>query len=237
MPDTAAIAPRRIGVLPAVALVLGALAGCAQFGLPAVPPSLRPSEVRVPVAADGTPVAQVYVVYRPHTVLGFGHTGVIVAVPPGAPERDPQAPFERYDQYASAELAYGDDLAAGTTYPLEGSSARVPSVLGLTRESVRRFRADSVPALLGPDDWLVPLPGLAPGPVRAAALARFRTADGLDLPTARRYSWLTNNCHHFVRAVLRQGGEIPERYFPKHFVQAALERLPPDVGRPAEPAR
>lgn len=198
----------RRGVMLALGVGVLAGGGCAQLGLPEAPEAVRrPS--------GGT--AAVYVVYHPRTVLGFGHTGVVVRA-------GPDGPYERFDQYASAEVRYNARQHAGETAPLEGSSARVPSVLGFTRERVFRQVAQAPERLLRPAEWLVPVVEVQPGPVLRAARKRWRTADALEAPTARRYSWLFNNCQTFTRAVLREGGAIPERYFPKHFVADLLTR-------------
>ncbi len=50
----------------------------------------------------------------------------------------------------------------------------------------------------------------------------------MEADTARRYGWTFNNCQHFVRDLLRAGGPIPERYFPKHFVAELLRGPPPE---------
>jgi hypothetical protein len=200
----------RAGLVLAGALLTAFLAagGCAQFGVPEPPPALRD-----PAALSGA----LFVAYQPHTVLGLGHTGVIVA--DESPGR-----FLRFDQYASAELTYGRRLAEGRAWFWEALTARLPSIFGLTREVVTR-RAGSAPvALLEPGELLVPVPGVAPGLVREAAQARFSSAGGLERESARRYFWSANNCHHFVRDVLRAGGPIHERYFPKHFVADTLAK-------------
>ena len=182
--------------------------GCAQFGVQEFPPGLRD-----PAAVRGT----VFVAYQPYTVLGLGHTGVIVVGErPGG--------YLRFDQYASAEIAYGRRLAEGRAWFWEALTARLPSILGLTREVVTRRAGPAPAALLEPGELLVPVPGVAPGPVRAAAEARFAMAGGLERESARRYFWSANNCHHFVRDVLRAGGPIHERYFPKHFVADTLAK-------------
>jgi hypothetical protein len=193
-----------------IVLLVVLLAGCSQLGLPAFPPELRrPEGLR----------GEVFVVYDPYTVLGFGHTGLIVGA-------SPSGRYFRYDQYASAEIAYGEHLREGRAGFLEGVTARLPSIFGLTREVIFRREGSSPAALLAPGEYLVPLAGLDPGAVRRAAQARYETAAGtLERASARRYVWLFNNCQHFVRDVLRQGGAIPERYFPKWFVSDALARL------------
>lgn len=204
----------RAGALRA-GLVLWVLwaAGCSQFGVPAVPP-LPPG--------GPWPAGAVYVVYDPGTVLGFGHTGVIVAA--AAPGR-----WLRFDQYASAELAYGDRLRAGTAHFWQGFTSRLPSIFGLTRERVTRLEGPDPPALRVPGERLLRVPGLDAAAVRAAAEARHTAAATLEAPTALRYWVATNNCQHFVRDVLRAGGPIHERYFPKHFVEDTVD----DAGRPA----
>jgi hypothetical protein len=187
----------------------GGLAGCAQFGVPELPPAYRdPHRLADPVL----------VAYQPDTVLGFGHTGVLIRSEAGG--------YDRFDQYASAELAYGERLRDGSAHFWEGLTARLPSIFGLTREAVLRRRGTEPSDLLEPGELLLPLPALDPGRVRAAAEARWADADGLERNTAARYVWLFNNCHHFVRDILRAGGEIPERYFPKHWVEEAIGHLP-----------
>lgn len=193
-----------------VLLAVALLAGCGQFGVPELPPAYRD-----PDRSD----AAVLVSYDPWTVLGFGHTGIIV--------REAQTGYVRYDQYASAELEYGERSRAGSARFWDGVTARIPSILGLTRETVTR-RTGATPAqLLLPGELGVPLPGVDATAVREAAATRWRNAEGLERDTAPRYVWLFNNCHHFVRDVLRAGGGIPEDYFPKHWVEAAIRRLPP----------
>ena len=203
-------ASRPTGSLLRLALLAAILlAGCAQFGVPELPPGYRnPQNLTDPVL----------IAYRPDTVLGFGHTGVLVRGEAGG--------YERFDQYASAELAYGERLRDGSARGWEGATSRFPSIFGLTREAVLRRRGERAADLVEPGELLLPLPGLDPARVRAAAQARWRNADGLERDTAPRYIWLFNNCHHFVRDVLRAGGAIPERYFPKHWVQDAIEQLP-----------
>jgi hypothetical protein len=197
-------------------LAIALLAGCAQFGVPELPPAYRdPAMVHEAVV----------VAFDPGTVLGFGHTGLIVRVSPSG--------YMRYDQYASAELEYGERLQAGSARFWEGLTARLPSVFGLTRETVVRREGPAVAALLLPQELAVPLPGVDPQAVRAAAESRWRNADGLERESAPRYVWLFNNCHHFVRDVLHDvllpggGPAVPDDYFPKHWVEAAIRRLPP----------
>ena len=201
------------GVVLAVVLV-SALAGCSQFGVPDMPPPPGPVARWAPV----------YVAYHPTTVLGFGHTGILVTDASGRG-------YLRYDQYASAEIDYLRRDAAGETWFGEGLTARLPSILGLTREFVIRRAAPTPGALLEPGESLLPVAGVLPGPVLRMAETRFRAADGLERETARRYFWMGNNCHHFVRDVLREGGAIPERYFPKHFIEALLADQPDEEGR------
>jgi len=195
------------GVLFFLALAL--LGGCSQFGVPELPAAYR----------DPTQLHEsVVVAYRPDTVLGFGHTGVIVKAPPEG--------YARFDQYASAEWAYGERLSAGTAHFWQTVTSRVPSIFGFTREFITRREAGSVNDLLEPGELAIPLPTLDSGKVYAAALARWRNANELEDPAAPRYVWMFNNCHHFVRDVLREGGGIPEAYFPKHWVAEAVEALP-----------
>ena len=196
-----------MGRLILLAAVL--LGGCAQFGVPEAPPAYRdPAGLRDPVL----------VAYRPDTVLGFGHTGVIVHAPTGG--------YARFDQYASAEWVYGERLHAGTAHFWEGVTARLPSIFGLTREYVTRRDAPSAGALVETGELAVPLPALDAGKVYGAAEGRWRNAHELEDPEAPRYVWTFNNCHHFVRDVLRAGGRIPEAYFPKHWVEEAIDALP-----------
>lgn len=201
-----------------------ALAGCAQFGVPDVPQPTGPP----------WPSEVVYVTYDPHTVLGFGHTGVIVPAAPGdatgggAPRPHGTAAWLRFDQYASAEWAYGERVQAGTAHFWQAVTSRLPSVFGLTREYVTRRTGPTPSALVAARERLVPVPGLDPAAVRAAAEARHATAARLEAPTARRYGWTFNNCQHFVRHVLRAGGPIHERYFPKHFVADVVAHGAPD---------
>lgn len=207
------------GLLAVLLLVLPAgwlTAGCAQFGVPVVPP--------LPPAGPWPPTA-VYVVYDPHTVLGFGHLGVVVPAADGTG-------WLRFDQYASAELRYDERLRAGTAHFWEAVTDRVPSVLGLTRECVTRRRGPSPAALLAPGELLLRVPGLDAAAVRRAAEARHAAASTLDAPGAPRYSWTSRNCQHFVRDVLRAGGPIHEDYFPKTFVEDTLAGPP----RPSGPA-
>jgi len=206
----------RLARVACAAAVL-ALAGCAQFGVPAVPTAL---------ARPPWPPTAVYLVYEPHTVLGLGHTGVIVpAAAPGL--------WLRFDQYASAELVYGDRVRAGAARFWEPVTARLAAIFGLTRERVLRRGGPSPRALRAPSEHLLPVPGLDAAAVRAAAEARHAAAAALEAAGAARYWWAFNNCQHFVRDVLRTGGAIPERYFPKHFVADTLAALPEGVSPPA----
>jgi hypothetical protein len=188
-----------------LAVVLGA---CAQFGVPRLPEAWR-----APERLTGA----VFLVYEPYTVLGFGHTGVIVAgEAPGV--------YLRYDQYASAEITYGERLSAGTAGFFEPLTARLPSIFGATREYVTRREGPSPAALLVGAELLLPLHGLDPARIRAAAQARYVNARALEQEGAPRYFWTANNCQHFVRDILRAGGTIPERYFPKWMVEDLVEQ-------------
>jgi hypothetical protein len=188
-----------------------ALAACAQFGVPALPESWRD-----PVRLTG----EVFLAYDPHTVLGFGHTGVIVTGEgPGL--------YLRFDQYASAEIAYGGRLRDGTAGFWDPLTARLPSILGATREYVTRREGTAPAALLEGEELLLPLRGLNAARVRAVAEARYEQAGALEQESARRYFWIANNCQHFVRDVLRAGGPIPERYFPKWMVEDLIEASRP----------
>lgn len=188
-----------------------ALAACAQFGVPSLPEPWRD-----PVRLTG----EVLLVYHPETVLGFGHTGVIVAA-------DAPGLYLRFDQYASAEIAYGERLRDGTARFWQALTARVPSVFGATREYVTRREGPSPAALLHVGELLLPLPGLDARRVREAAQARYAAAATLEQEDAPRYFWTANNCQHFVRDVLRAGGAIPERYFPKWMVEDLVEAAGP----------
>lgn len=196
-------------LLPCAVLAV-ALSACAQFGVPALPEAWRAPERLV---------GEVFLVYEPYTVLGLGHTGVIVA--DEAPGR-----FLRYDQYASAEIAYGGRLAAGTAGFFDSFTARLPSIFGATREYVTRREGPSPAVLLEGTELLLPLRGLDPARVRQAAQARYLNARALEQESAPRYFWTANNCQHFVRDVLRAGGTIPERYFPKWMVEDLVEAGP-----------
>ena len=201
----------RAGTLQVPALVLcAALAACAQFGVPRLPEPWRDPE-----RLTGT----VFLVYDARTVLGFGHTGVIVA-------GDGPGVWLRYDQYASAEIAYGERLRAGTASFWDPIGARLPSIFGATREYVTRREGAAPAALLAGEELLLPLRGLNASRVRAAAQARHEQAGALEQEGAPRYFWTANNCKHFVRAVLRAGGPIPERYFPKWMVEDVMEEGP-----------
>lgn len=200
---------RRFALLGFAPLAAALLTGCAQFGVPQLPPAYR-DPARLHDA--------VLLAYEPDTVLGFGHTGILV--------REEDGGYSRYDQYASAELAYGERLRDGTAHFWEAATARLPSIFGFTREVVLRTRGARAAEMIGAGELLVPLPGLDPVPIRAAAELRWRRADGLEREGAPRYVWLLNNCQHFVRDVLRSGGPIPEAYFPKHWVEDAIASLP-----------
>lgn len=184
-----------------------ALAACAQFGVPRLPEPWRQPERLT---------GGVFLVYDPHTVLGFGHTGVIVAG--GAP-----GTYLRFDQYASAEIAYGERLSDGTASFWDPVTARLPSIFGATREYVTRREGPSPAALLVGAELLLPVRGLDAGRVREAAQARYEQAGRLEQESAPRYFWTSNNCQHFVRDVLRAGGPIPDRYFPKWMVEDLVE--------------
>jgi hypothetical protein len=193
----------------ASALLSLAVAGCAQFGVPRLPEAWQ-----APQRLTG----DVFLVYHPETVLGFGHTGVIVAGPT-------QGTYWRFDQYASAEMAYGERLRDGTATFWDPLTARLPSIFGATREYVTRRAGPTPAALLMGGELLLPLRGLDGLQVRAAAQARFERADGLERDTAPRYFWTANNCHHFTRDVLRAGGPIPERFFPKWMAEDVVEKM------------
>lgn len=199
----------RTALLCVTLLCTALLTGCAQFGVPQLPAAYRD-----PAGQH----AAVLLAYDPETVLGFGHTGILV--------REEDGDYSRYDQYASAELAYEERLREGSAHFWEAATARLPSIFGFTREVVLRRRGAGPAALVAAGEELVPLPGLDPAPIREAAERRWRNADGLERDSAPRYVWLLNNCHHFVRDVLRTGGTIPEAYFPKHWVEDAIAELP-----------
>ncbi len=201
-------APARVPLHP---ILLGCLllGGCAQFGVPEFPPQLRD-----PARLQG----EIFVVYHPHTVLGFGHTGLIVS----AGER---GRYLRYDQYASAEWQYGLRLWEGKANFWEAVTARLPSIFGFTREYVTRREGASPLQLAARGEHVVPIRGLALAPVRAAAEHRYARASRLEQETAPRYSFIFNNSHTFLREVLRAGGPIHEQYFPKHFVAAYLAEI------------
>jgi hypothetical protein len=184
-----------------------ALAACAQFGVPSLPEAWR---------QQGRLTGDVFLVYEPNTVLGFGHTGVIVV-------SDVPGTYLRFDQYASAEVAYGKRLHDETAGFWDPITARLPSIFGVTREYVTRREGGSPSALLLPGDVLLPVPGLDAARVRAAAQARHELAASLEAESAPRYFWTANNCQHFVRDALRAGGPIPERYFPKWMVDDLIE--------------
>ncbi|MCH9046756.1 MAG: hypothetical protein IIA40_11685, partial [SAR324 cluster bacterium] len=101
----------------------------------------------------------------------------------------------------------------------------LPSIFGFTREYVTRREGASPLQLTARGEHVVPIRGLAPAPVRAAAEHRYARASRLEQETAARYFWIFNNCHTFLRDVLRAGGPIHEKYFPKHFVAAYLAEI------------
>ncbi len=211
-------APARVPLHP---ILLGCLllGGCAQFGVPEFPAQLRD-----PAVLQG----EIFVVYHPHTVLGLGHTGLIIS----AGER---GRYLRYDQYASAEWEYGLRLREGKANFWEAVTARLPSIFGFTREYVTRRDGATPLHLTARGEHVVPIRGLALAPVRAAAEARYARASRLEQETAARYFWIFNNCHTFLRDVLRAGGPIHEEYFPKHFVAAYLEEFRGGAPHPAPP--
>lgn len=186
------------------------LAGCAQFGIPDFPP-----ELRSPLRAPG----ELFVVYHPQSVLGFGHTALIVAAPGGGE-------FVRYDQYASAEIAYERRVARGEAHFWEAVTSRLPSIGGYTREYVTRRRAPSAAALVGRAEYAVPVAVGAEARRRIyeAAEQRFAEAGELESSEARRYYLVQNNCQHFLLDLLHAGGIPEDHYFPKYLMEAVLEQ-------------
>jgi hypothetical protein len=201
---------RRIGT----AIAALALVGCAQLGVPDVPAELG----EPPWHPDG-----VYVAYLADTVVGFGHTAVLV--------RGHSGGWIRFEQLASAEVRYGSRLRDSTARGWETVTARMPSILGLTREVVVRLEGESPASLRYAGEQLLPIPGLDAAAVREAAERRWAAAPALEAPTAPRYWWMFNNSHHFTRDILSAGGEIHDRYFPKHFIQAYLDGVAADTER------
>jgi len=191
-----------------IAALALALAGCAQFGVPEVPPELR---------AEARGEGELYIAYHPWSVLGFGHSGVIVADPGGGG-------YLRYDQYASSEIELEQRRSQDKAHFWEGFTARLPPLVGLTREFVTRRAAAEAELLLGSEELFIPVP-LGSGNARsvhAAGEARHQEAARLDAPGARRYYLLSNNCQHFVRDLLRAAGMPDPPYFPKHHVERLI---------------
>jgi hypothetical protein len=209
--DTRTTRPLMCALLAMAAL---ALQGCAQLGVPQVPQSLS----EPPWHPDG-----VYLAYHAQTVVGFGHTAVMVRVSDAPPR------WIRFEQLASAEVRYSMRLREGAARRWEVATARVPSILGLTREVVERIEGASPADLLGRGEQLLPVPGLDADAVRWAAEERWVAAPALEAATAPRYWWMFNNSHHFTRDILRAGGPIHDHYFPKHFVAAYIDGPPPEV--------
>jgi hypothetical protein len=197
--------PVRTAILLLAAPALGA---CSQFGIPDFPP-----ELHAPEQSEGA----LFVVYDPHAVLGFGHTGLIVARP-DSPH------FDRYDQYASTEIEYAQRAADGEAGFGEGFFARLPPFAGGTREFVTRHAAESPGALMGAHEFAVPVPAApeAVAAIHSAAEARFHTAAVLESPQARRYYIFHNNCQHFVLDLLDAGGLDADDFFPKHLMETYL---------------
>jgi hypothetical protein len=199
---------RSAALLAACLLIAAGLAACALFGVPEFPP-----ELAAPLRAPG----RLFVVYDPWAVLGFGHTGLIVADPSGAG-------FHRFDQYASSEIDFETRAARGQTRFWEALTARLPPLAGYTRELVTRRSAFSAAALVDGGEYAVPVQ-VEPGALRAihgAAEARFREAALLESPRARRYFLFTNNCQTFIQDLLRAGGLPEAEYFPKHLMETYL---------------
>jgi hypothetical protein len=202
-----------------LAVLLAALteAGCAQFGVPDVPAFRAEPDSR----AGG-----LFLVYDPWAVLGFGHSGLIVADPEGEG-------FLRYDQYASSEIRYERAVARGTAGILDGFLERLPPFAGFTREYVTRLAAPHPQSLVGAVEYMIPIPAESGAAARVAVEAetRFRSASVLEAETARRYYLFTNNCQTFVRDLLTAGGLSDPPYFPKWHVEALLR----ERGRDAKP--
>ena len=188
--------------------LLASLGACSQFGIPDFPPELRP-----PLQAPG----ELFVVYHPDAVLGFGHTGLIIAHPEAAG-------FERYDQYASSEIDYERRHLAGETWFWEALTARLPPLAGGTREYVTRRSASSAGELVNANEFAVPVAvdPAARRAIQSAADARFRDASSLESPEARRYYLLTNNCQTFLIDLLRTGGLPEDEFFPKYLMETYL---------------
>lgn len=218
------------GMLVLILLAWLGTAGCSTFGLPDFP-----VEMRHPPRVAGS----LFVVYSPDSVLGFGHTGLIVHVPA-------RGLYLRYDQYASSEIAYGRRVWQDTHRFWQVVTSRLPAIFGATKEVVTRRAGASPTALVGPGELLVPIPaqGMDLAAILKAAERRFQAASRLEKKTAPDYYLLTNSCQHFLRAVLGAGGPVPDNYFPKYFVTHYLERyrasqagkrraapLPPPPGR------
>lgn len=199
--------PLRQAVLGALLAALGA---CSQFGIPDFPP-----ELRAPVQTPG----ELFVVYDPASVLGFGHTGLIVA--------NPHAPgFDRYDQYASSEIALDLRRQEGRAWFWQAVTSRIPAIIGTTREYVTRRSAKAAGELMLATEFAVPVEAdpASRRAIHAAAEARFSSAYVLESPDARRYFLLTNNCQSFLLDLLHSGGLPEDDYFPKHLMQTYLDR-------------
>lgn len=209
-PRCACAAARALRAVVSAAVLAVLLGACSQFGLPHAPP-----ELWYPPHAEG----RLFLVYDPETVQGFGHTGVIVVQADGDG-------YLRYDVQAASEAVWERRVAAGEAGWLEGLWARIEAIMGWTTELVHRGVGPTPAALMGPGELLVPIRDLDVAAVREAAEARWRQAREPESPTAPDYSWAFNNSQDFVRGVLRAGGPIPERYFPKHLAEAYLRRLP-----------
>ena len=202
---------RRLGAAAGALWIGGvALAGCAQLGVPEAPVELRG---HAPLEGE------LFLVYDPWAVLGFGHSGLIVADAAGGG-------YLRYDQYASSEIRYERRAAAGVAGFWEGFLERLPPLAGFTRGDVTRLAAPEATELVGPRELAIPIPaeGGGPGAVYAAAEARHRSASVLEAPAARRYYLFSNNCQHFVRDLLVAGGLPDPSYFPKWYAERLLAR-------------
>ncbi|MDH4224156.1 MAG: hypothetical protein OEW12_00745 [Deltaproteobacteria bacterium] len=185
------------------------LAGCAQTGLPSFPdPWGYPPQVSASLA----------VAYHPSSVMGLGHTAVIVT-------GDQPGRFLRFEQFASSEWDYGVRLTMGTDRFWQVVTSRLPPLMGLTRERVIRREGATLASLVDPGEITIPLEGTpqARQNILDAAQARFAVSQISESPSAKRYWLATNNCHHFTRQILAAGGVDAPRYFPKHQVEDWLK--------------
>ncbi|MDH4122456.1 MAG: hypothetical protein OEV94_12205 [Deltaproteobacteria bacterium] len=151
---------------------------------------------------------EAFLVYKAHGVFGFGHLGLVVRS---------GGEYLRYDQFSSSELTLERLRFAGTVGPWDPLLCRLRAMTWFTREQVLRRGPAPLEKLVWPWEVLLPLE-LPPQPQAALAqalAARWQSARHNEQPQARRYSLWSNNCLHFVKHTLAEGGVRVRGRFPK----------------------